>query len=187
MKATLIQTCVKTSFMKALNGSDENCILEEQKYYLMRLEHSSLSFWRRTVTALVWMLETSDPTVCSTIPSRPVLSPKIPTFYEISDCNIFSHLFRVRSLVHANLFWHLDTVWLLHKSESIFCVTEARGGWVCTKRSDLSRYKNSNYVSCAPGGHGRKEKGRLRHDVGCGLQTPGEQGRGGEGSTSLTW
>lgn len=35
MKAT--ETYLKTSFMKALYGSDENCILEKQKYYLMRL------------------------------------------------------------------------------------------------------------------------------------------------------
>ena len=38
-----------------------------------------------------------------------------------------SHLFRVSSLVYANLLRHLDTVWLLHESESIFCYSRPEG------------------------------------------------------------
>ena len=92
--------------MKALYGSDENCILEKQKYYLMRLCHLNLSFWRRTATAPALMWGTSDRRVCSTIPSQLVLSPKsrkIITSHHTYVCTSLTFLGLVLSFTQTSL------------------------------------------------------------------------------------
>ena len=87
---------------------------------------------------------------------------------------MFSHLFRISSLVNANLFRHLDTVWLLHKSESVFCYSRLEGDEFALKEAICPGTKSliMFLVSWAAGrGHGRKEKGRLKQDVRCDLVT----------------
>ena len=70
----------------------------------------------------------SDRRVCSTIPSQLVLSPKFRKIITGHQTYVYvSHLFRVSSLVYANLLRHLDTVWLLHEPESIFCYSGLEG------------------------------------------------------------